>query len=292
MRIFLTGGTGFVGGHIRQALRQAGYEIVALTRRPQPPEAGVTWATGDLDEVDALVDHLDGAQAVVHLAGIIKEHGEQTFQRVYVHGTAHVLEAMRRLRISRLLHMSALGTGPKSTTGYFQAKWKAEELVRAAGIDYTIFRPSIIFGPGDGFVNLLATQLRRLPITPVVGKGYYRLAPISIHAVAAAFVQALQLNGPTLAKTFELCGPEVLTYRQILDSISACLGLRKARIYLPVWFVSLFSRIATVLHLPTPITPDQITMLLLESVCADPSARDVFTLPPITLADGMEEYLC
>jgi NADH dehydrogenase len=163
--------------------------------------------------------------------------------------------------------------------------------VRAAGIDYTIFRPSIIFGPGDGFINLLAKQLRQFPIIPVVGKGNYRLAPISIHAVAAAYTQAIKLNGPTLAKTFELCGPEVLTYRQILDTISAWTGVRKRRVYLPVWFVSLFSRVATALHLPTPITPDQISMLLQENICADPSAQDVFALPRITLADGIKEYL-
>ncbi|MHB9129479.1 MAG: complex I NDUFA9 subunit family protein [Armatimonadota bacterium] len=291
MRIFLTGATGFVGTFIRRALVQSGHQVIGLAHHPQPPEEGITWVPGDISDTGALIDGIDGAQVVVHLVGIIEEKGEATFSRIHVEGTEHVLAAMRHLHISRLLHMSALGASSKADTEYFRTKWKAEEAVRASGLDYTIFRPAIIFGPGDGFVNLLVRQICRSPIIPVIGAGEYPLALISIHAVAAAFVQALQLNGTTVAKTFELCGPETLTYNEILKILRRQLGIHRPRIHLPVELVRMGIRLLTAFSINPPITRDQMVMLLQGSVCDDTTAAGVFDLPRITLAEGIKEYV-
>lgn len=289
MRVFLTGGTGFVGGYLRAALRQAGHTLVALTRHPEPPADGITWLRGELAETDILTEAMRECDAVVHLVGILTEHGNATFQRVHVQGTEQVLAAMRQAGVTRLLHMSALGAGPKQPTAYFRSKWQAEELVRAAGIAYTIFRPALIFGPGDGFLSVLIRQVRRLPIVPVVGTGTYPFAPISIHAVCAAYLHALAHPQATLAKTVELCGPEVYSYEEILRLIAAHYAITKLRVHIPLWVMRLGIATAQALHLPTPITRDQLTMLLLGSVCDDQSPLP-FSLPRITLAEGLGEY--
>lgn len=291
MRVFLTGATGFVGTHLRRVLVGAGHTVVGLARRAQPEETGVTWIAGGLEQEPALLAGMADCGAVIHLVGIIREAGAQTFEQVHVRGTAQVLAAMQRAGVSRLLQMSALGAGPDQTTGYYRTKWAAEELVRAAGLDYTIFRPSLIFGPGDGFINTLVAQLRAYPVIPIIGAGDYTFAPISVHAVCAAFTQALELDGPTKAATFSLCGPEVLTYRRILDLLAHRLRIRKPRLHIPVAAMSLLIRLGELLRLPLPITRDQMTMLLLGNVCPDDTAGKVFTLPKITLAEGMAEYL-
>jgi len=291
LRIFLTGATGFIGSHLRRALVRNGHEVVGLTRQARAAEEGVTWVEGDVNDPELLHEHMHGCTAVVHLVGIITEHGEQTFQRLHVQATEHVLAAMRRLKLRRLLHMSALGAGPKQPTEYFRTKWAAEELVRASTMDYTIFRPSTIFGPGDGFVNALVAQMRRYPVIPIIGKGDWPLAPISVHAVIEAYMQALSLDGPTTAKTFELCGPETLTFTQIVRLLAGYLGISKARMHLPVGLVRFGIDALHLLHITPPLTQDQLTMLLLGSTCSDTGAIQVFDLPRITLAEGIREYL-
>ncbi len=291
MRVFLTGATGFVGRHLCAALLAEEHQVVALTRKPRAEERGVTWVIGDLDEVDVLGEAMTGCQAVIHLVGIIRERGTATFAHVHVAGTEHILAAMQQRGIARLLHMSALGAGPKAPTDYFRTKWQAEELVRATGLHYTIFRPCVIFGTGDGFINRLLGQLRRYPVLPIIGAGKYPFAPISVHAVCAAFTQGLRLNGPTAAKTFELCGPEVLTYTQILDILARHTRIRKLRLHISPCLLSAVIRLAGMLHLPLPITRDELTLLELGSVCSDEIARQVFELPQITLTEGIKEYV-
>lgn len=290
MRVFLTGGTGFVGSAIREALRGEGHDIVALARRARGPEPGVVWVPGEIGDVDALTTGMQGCDAVVHLVGIIAERGKATFPAIHVQGTANVLAAMRQQGITRLLHMSALGAAQKADTAYYRTKWEAEELVRAAGVAFTIFRPSIIFGPGDGVISRLVQQIRHWPVIPIIGDGQYAMAVISIHAVAAAFAQALRLP-ETAGKTFELCGPEVLTYEAILDLLMAHMGKHRPKVHLPIDLLRAVTGTTGAMHLPSPITGDQLRMLLAGSVCTTTDAREVFELPEITLAEGIKEYI-
>jgi uncharacterized protein YbjT (DUF2867 family) len=292
MRVFLTGATGFVGTHLRRAFHEAGIEVIGLTRRPTA-DLSDQWVQGDITDTALLADGMVGSDVVINIVGIIAEAESQSFTQVHLAGTEAVLAAMRQTGVSRLLHMSALGASQKGGTEYFRTKWQAEELVRASGIAYTIFRPSLIFGPGDGFLNTLAAQIRLWPIIPIIGTGDYCFAPISVHAVCAAFMQALQLNGPTQARTFELCGPEVLTYRQLIGLLRRQLRMNKPRWYFPVPLVQRSIGLLRFFHLPPPITPDQLAMLLQGSVCADASASasEVFALPLITVEEGIKEYL-
>src|ERR1051325_2607377 len=175
MKVFVTGATGFVGQEIVRRLHDAGYAIRILVRRKP------------LLRVDGFRGAMD---AEIHV-GIISEFRQNTFENVHLMGTRNVVTAARDQGVKRFIHMSALGTRPNSVSRYHQTKWEAEEIVRGSGLDFTIFRPSLIFGPRDMFVNTFAKIIRFSPIVPILGRQDARFQPVAIDTVASAFVKAL-----------------------------------------------------------------------------------------------------
>ena len=149
-----------------------------------------------------------GCDTVIHLVGIIREQPatHATFERVHVQGTVNVLESAAATGVRRYLHMSALGTRAEARSRYHRTKWAAEEAVRSSPIPWTIFRPSIIYGRGDEFVNMLAAMIRRYPVTPVIGDGLQRLQPIPVEHVAEGFARAVALDG-TAKHVYPVGGP-------------------------------------------------------------------------------------
>ena len=238
MKIFLAGGTGFIGGHVRRELLRKGHEIRLLVhRRGDGTEAGVEQVEGDITHLGTFAGILEGCDATINLVGIIREFPAKgvTFERLHVEATGAMVAAAREAGVGRYLQMSALGTRPDATSRYHRSKYRAEEQVRAAGLDWTILRPSIVFGPRDGFVNILAGQIRSLPAVPVIGDGAYRIQPISADDVARCFADALELPG-TVGQTFELCGPDRLTYNDMLDTIgSAELAKQHGEMLASIW---------------------------------------------------------
>lgn len=292
MRIFLTGGTGFVGHHLRKALVNDGHEIVILTRHAhQAVEKGISWITGDITEVDKIIDGMEGCQAVINLIGIITETKSATFERIHVEGTAAILTAMRRLKIARLLQMSALGAKSKASTHYYQSKWSAEELVRGAGIEYTIFRPSFIFGPGDGFINTIVHQLIHYPIIPIIGSGEYTFSPVSVHVITEAMTKSLSADELLKCKTFELCGPDSYTYSEIVKLLAKRLNRHKPIVHISERVMTLLIALAGVCHLAFPITHEQMTMLLAGSSCKEDIIFELLSLPHISLSRAIQEYV-
>src|SRR6185436_7312964 len=170
MKVLITGGTGFVGRAIASELQRAGHEVHLLARgqsrtdMPSGRKVPGQIHSGNILEPGSLPAAFSGMDAVIHLVGIISEAGEQTFENVHTRGTENVARAAQQAAVKRFLHMSALGTRPGAAARYHRSKWAAEELVRASGLDWTIFRPSIIYGPGDGFVNLFVKIICRSPI--------------------------------------------------------------------------------------------------------------------------------
>lgn len=300
MRVFLTGSTGFVGRGLLSALADCGHEVVCLVRpgseaRWRPDLAWsnrVVRVPGDLFDETSLIRAMEGCDAVVHLVGIIRERPAKgvTFDRIHVDGTRRIVAAARQTGVHRLVHMSALGARPGAASPYHRTKHEAEQAVMTSGIPWTIFRPSVIFGPGDEFVNMLA-QLVRLPVTPVIGDGSYRLQPVSRRTVADVFVQALTRE-EAIGRVFEAGGPEALPYTRILDEIGRALGkprVRKAHIPL-----SLMKPAVRMMEgFPFfPITGAQLTMLLEENVCQDAEELyQTFDTPKIPFAEGIREYL-
>jgi uncharacterized protein YbjT (DUF2867 family) len=292
MIIFLAGGTGFVGGHLRNALVSKGHTVRLLTHtRTLEAADNVRIFEGDVTKPDTFTEALSGCDAAVNLVGIIREFPERgvTFERLHVQATENMIDACLQTGVNRYLQMSALGTGPDADSLYHKTKFRAEERVRASRLDFTIFRPSIIFGPKDDFINKLAELIRNSPAVPVIGDGTYRLQPISADDVAHCFASSLEMP-ETIGKTYELCGPDRLTYNKMLDIIGEMIGKEKvAKLKSPVGLVKLAARLMQSFSF-FPITMDQITMLLEENIC-DGEWRKTFRFEPTGFVEGISNYL-
>lgn len=292
MKIFIAGATGFVGGHLTDALRQRGHELVLLTHnRRRTTEPGFSYVTGDVSLADSYADAMNGCDAVINLVGIIREFAGKgiTFERLHVQAAHAMTSAAKRAGVTRYLQMSALGTRADAVSDYHRTKWMAEEIVRASGLEWTIFRPSLIFGPHDAFVNMLADQLRMLPVLPTMGDGNYRLQPIHGDDVANCFSDSLE-KPETIGQTYCLCGPDRMSYRELLDAIASALG--SSAPLKPALPLGLMKPVISILQnfRLFPITLDQLQMLLEESIC-DGSWQQTFTKPPVRFEEGIKKYL-
>ncbi|MBZ5588749.1 MAG: complex I NDUFA9 subunit family protein [Acidobacteriia bacterium] len=279
-RVLLTGARGFVGRELRRELLHQGWEVVALSRnlRSDDADSGVIQVATDVAD-DGWQRWCGGCTAAIHLVGILKEDpgAGATFERAHRCATERVLAACHEIGIRRLVHMSALGAREGATTPYHRTKWEAEQTVRASGLDWTIFRPAPIFGPGDGFTGALAPLVKRLPLFPVFGDGTYRLQPISLAEVVHCFLAALD-DPTTIKQTYELGGPEALTFDEVVHRVARALGVRRTLVHIPLGIAR--ALVSAIQHFPgAPITRDQLTMLLEGSTCDTRTAVLVFDVP-------------
>lgn len=267
MKVFVTGGTGFVGQEVVRQLLEAGHEPVCLARSGSAQKLGVNPRLqiypGDVTLGKGLNQGLDGCDAVIHLVGIIREFPGKgiTFDRLHTQATGIMVAAAEQAGIERFLHMSANGTRKGAVSPYHQTKWAAEQAVRNGAPAWTIFRPSLIYGAADQFVNMLADLVRKLPIVPVIGDGRYRMSPVPVEAIAASFVAALE-RPETIGKTFHCGGPRSLSYDEILDLVGRALGKKKVlKLHQPTLFMR--PVVALLESIPQfPLTSSQLTMLL------------------------------
>lgn len=292
MRIFLAGGTGFVGGHVRCALLENGHELRVLThRRLACTEPGIEAVEGDVTRPETLAAAMQECDAVINLVGIIREFPARgiSFEKLHVAATKNLLAAARHAGIRRFIQMSALGARPDAVSRYHQTKYQAEEAVRASGLDWTIFRPSVIFGPKDDFINKLADLVKKLPLVPVIGDGCYRLQPIDGNDVARCFAMALEMP-ETVGQSYWLCGRDRITYRELLTIVARTLGKRSVRtLQVPLPFMTLVTPLLQRFSF-FPITMDQITMLLEESIC-DGAWKETFRFDPVGIEEAIHVYL-
>jgi uncharacterized protein YbjT (DUF2867 family) len=279
-RVLLTGASGFVGREILRQLLAQGHEVVAVARSLRGGDIlpGVIQVAADVTGI-GWQRWCEGCSAAIHLVGIIREAPRTgvTFDRTHRLATEQVIKTCREIGIPRLVHMSTLGAKQTGPTPYLRSKWEGEQAVRGSGLRWTIFRPSVIFGPGDGLSSVLAAALRRFPVFPVFGDGRYSLQPVAVEEVARCFVDAIDLPA-AVGETYELGGPEAITYDELLRRVAAAVGVRRSLVHLPlglsralVSFLQLFPN--------APITRDQLTMLLASSTCDDPAATLVFGAP-------------
>jgi len=295
-KIFVTGATGFVGHEVVRQLTANGHTARCLIRPGSEGKLetlpGIEVVYGDVCEPDSLNDLLKSCTAVVHLVGIIREfpRHQVTFERLHVDATANILAAAAEQGVQRYLHMSANGAQATARSGYLSSKGRAEELVHESNLDWTIFRPSLIFGPGGEFVQLLSDLVRRLPLVPVIGNGRYRMQPVAVEQVAASFVGALQ-RPQTISQTYHLGGGQSYTYDELLDLVGQALGKHHvAKLHQPLFMM----RAATALLESIPLWPvssEQIEMLLAGNVCDPTHWATTFDLTPIIFADGIKRCI-
>ncbi|MEW6388346.1 MAG: complex I NDUFA9 subunit family protein [Thermodesulfobacteriota bacterium] len=295
MRVLVTGATGFVGNWEVKELLARGHQVRALVRpgaeRKLKDADRVEVALGDVLHPDTLAYAAQGCDAVIHLVGIIREFPGRgvTFERVHVEATHHVVDAARAAGAARYLHMSALAARPEPADPYHVTNFRADEYVQASGLAYTIFRPSVIYGPGDQSINLFARQIKKFPVFPIIGDGRYQMQPVPVQTVAQAFALALELP-QTENKIYDVGGPEPLTFNEIIDTLAQVLGRRILKAHLPVWNMRalawLLGRFAWF-----PLTTGQIRMLLEGNTCDPSSFYQDFGLTPILFQEGLARYL-
>ena len=302
MKVLVTGATGFVGRELLRRLHADGHPLRLLVRNPASPAARraadrfhAELHQGDVIEGGSLAAAATGTEAVIHLVGIISEFGRNTFENAHVRATGNMLQAARDAGVRRFIHMSALGTRPGATARYHQTKWAAEELVRGSGLDWTIFRPSLIYGPGDQFVNLFADLSRWSPILPVMGSGRGLLQPVAVEVVAAAFTGALT-EPRALGRTFDLCGPEPMSLVALLDTILAVLGRRRVKLHIPLPLARAQAAILEfvwprLLGRAAPFNRDQLLMLQEDNVGDPQPAAELFGLKRMPFRESIAAWL-
>jgi len=293
LNIFVTGATGFVGHEVVRQLTAAGHTARCLIRAGSAaklePLPRLKVVFGDATDPKSLAGQLDGSDAVIHLVGIIREFPQRgiTFERLHVEATHYLLTAAKEQGVKRYLQMSANGASDSARSGsYAETKFRAEQAVRGSGLDWTIFRPSLIYGKNGEFVKLLSDLVRRLPLVPVIGNGQYRMQPVAVEQVAKSFVAALQ-RPETIKQTYHLGGAKSYSYDQVLDLVGKALGKKSvAKLHQPTFLVR--SAAALLESFPAfPVTTGQIDMLTAGNEC-DPAAwAAAFDLQPEDFAAGI-----
>ena len=295
--ILVTGGTGFVGRNIVRLLVVKGQKVRCLVRESSPRNVldglDVEFCTGDILVPGTLKEALQDIDTVIHLVGIIKEIKGSTFERVHSEGTKNILEAARNAEVKKYIHMSALGTRPGGISRYHKTKWQAEEAVRNSGLKYIILRPPIICGADDEFVNMFAKMIRQTFIThiiPVIGKGESRMQPIYVGDVAHCFVEAA-INDNILNKTYEIGGPDAISFNEILDTIMKVMQKNRFKIHLPM---AMFKPLAFLMEKTLkdpPLNRDQLIMLREDNVCDITEMKSDFNIQPMPFEDAIRTYL-
>jgi NADH dehydrogenase len=278
-RVLLLGGTGYVGDALRERLRAAGHDVTLLVRPGKDASAyeaaGFATVRGDSTDPASLVRAMQAVQpeAVINLVAVIKERGDVTFEKLNYEASANAIDAARQTGVRRFIQMSALGAGNLPDFPYHYHKWRAENELKDSGLDWTIFRPSIIFGPGakdkPQFVAQLADVVKKAPIIPVVGDGRSRFQPVHLDDVGDAFARAVS-DPATIGQTYELAGAEVLTYEEILDECARTLGTQKKKMHVPVALMMPAAAVmGAVPFVDAPVTTEQLKMLKLDNTTED-----------------------
>lgn len=276
------GGSGFVGRHTVRAFAKHGWRVRAAVRRPDL--AGFLQPMGAVGQIHAVQANLrypetvqraaEGAVVVVNLVGVLAGIGEQTFEALHVEGSRTVAKAARAAGAKHLIHVSAIGADMNSASQYARTKDEGEAVVLAEFPGAVILRPSIIFGPEDQFFNRFAALAQTSPVLPLIGGGRTKFQPVFVGDVATAVTAAA--DGKAKSGTiYELGGPEVVSFRKILDCTLSWTGRRRAYASLPFWLAKLVA--LSTWPLPAglrPMTVDQVRMLQSDNVVSDKAVAE------------------
>ncbi len=292
--IAVLGGSGFIGSYLVLNLLQMGYHLHLLVNRTNPdlvsPTGRISTFRGSIEDEQALAECFAGCEVVYHLVGLIAETRTKTFQKTVVEGTEHVVAAARKAGVKKVIYLSALGAGPDKASRYYRTKHQAEQQVVSSGLDYTIFRPSIVYGLQDKFINMLARMIRRSPVIPVIGDGEYRLQPVYVEELCAVMARASR-EGFTSGRIYEIGGPEPLTYLEILDIIKRILNKKRMTVHIPVFMARWGARVLESFLKPAPLTTDQIAMLAAGSTCDQTIAEKDFKVKFSALESQLRKYM-
>jgi uncharacterized protein YbjT (DUF2867 family) len=266
MQVAVVGATGFVGRHLVPALVDAGHRVLAVSRRGERraewPADTVHGVAADVETGDGLTEALHGAEAVVHLVAIPREAGGRTFENVNVAGVGRLVAAAEAAGVRRIVHLSVLGAVDDPQLAYLRSKWRGEQIVRGSSLDGVILRPSLLFGDGDGFFNLIKVTLTWWSpgVVAIPGDGSTRFQPLSVDDLALAIVRCLAEPART-GQTYEIGGPDYITYREIVDRVMAVTGKRRLKLSMPIPLISALTAVTDRVLPIFPVSHDQIRSL-------------------------------
>ena len=282
--VAVVGATGFVGRHIVPHLERAGYAVRAISRdgavRPEwgssvtPPAADVVTGNG----LDAA---LRGSDAVVHLVAIPREGGGRRFEEVNVRGVERVLGAMRSAGVDRIVHLSVLGATDDPALRYLSSKWRGEQLVRESGMEWVVLRPSLLFGPGDGFFNLIRVTLTWWSpgVVAIPGDGRTRFQPLAVDDLAFA-VERSVADPDRRGSVYEIGGPDFLTYTQIVDAVMRATGKRRLKLRVPMPLIRALTAVTDRIVPFFPVSHDQILSMSRPNYTELDAFESAFGRPP------------
>ncbi|HRK32409.1 MAG TPA: complex I NDUFA9 subunit family protein [Tepidisphaeraceae bacterium] len=313
-RIFITGATGFVGTAVCAEAVQRGFFIHRLSRTGESTATHEASASeplaqqtqkeipfrGDINDAASLDAAMAGCDGVIHLVGIIMEQRSKgvTFERIHVEGTQNVLAAAKRAGVRRYIHMSALGSRANAVSQYHKTKWQAEEAVRASGLDWTIFRPSMIHGPGGEFMQMAAKWASKTAMPylfmPYFGRGLLGLGgaglvqPVYVNDVARAFADALQ-KPETIRQTYDLVGPDRMDWPTMHKTIArAVVGKSRLTAPIPAWYAKAIAAV-----LPAKLLPfnrDQVVMSQEDNTADVKTVVNAFGWSPAGFEASLNSY--
>ncbi len=285
--ILVAGGTGFVGTKVVHALRASELPVRVLARKPEKQDQLRAWGCevvqGDLTDAGSLRRAVDGCDTVVHFVAILLG-SEEAFERIMEQGTRDLVEASKEAGVKRLALMSALGTEEgREVAPYFHAKWEEEQAVKYSGLEHVIFRPSFVFGTDGGILAKEIRTVRYSPVTPILGR--HRMQPIWVDDVAAFFTRAV--TGEAANRTFDLGGPDRLTWAELHALLRKTLGKRRLAFTMPPGLLKAGATVGQILP-PLHGARSAVEMLDLgDSVCDPRPAIEAFGITPI----GIEEQV-
>jgi uncharacterized protein YbjT (DUF2867 family) len=294
--VLVTGAAGFVGTHVCRQLATRGARVRGLVRSPvkaaerlapMPVELHV----GDVRDAMVMQRAMHGCDTVVHLAAIAIERRGQTYEEVNARGTERVLGAMQATGVRRLIHMSQNGAASSLPYRFLRSKGLAEDAVRASGADWTILRPSVIFGPEDEFVNVLARLVRLTPfVYPLPGGGTARFQPIAVDDVAQVVATALA-ESDTIHQAYALGGPAQLTLRHMVERVLVAMDAKRFLFPLPTLLLRPLIALGQRILPNPPVTTELLDLLAIDNVVAGNALRDTFGIVPTPFAPEELVYL-
>ncbi|MGD9804151.1 MAG: complex I NDUFA9 subunit family protein [Hyphomicrobiaceae bacterium] len=287
------GGSGFVGRHTVRAFARKGWRIRAAVRRPDL--AGCLQPMGGVGQIaavqanvrypDSVVRAIDGAKVVVNLVGVLTSSGRQSFEAIHIDGARAIAKAAKAAGVEKLVHVSAIGADPKSPGRYGRTKAAGEAAVLAEFPDAVVLRPSIVFGPEDEFFNRFAAMAVCGPVLPLIGGGRTKFQPVYVGDVASAIVAAAE-GAAKPGTVYELGGPEMQTFRKLLERTQEYAGRDRGYLPIPFWLASLMGMLTAVLPAGLrPITTDQVRMLKRDNVVSEVAEKEGRTLAGLGISE-------
>jgi NADH dehydrogenase len=291
--ILVTGATGFLGSYVLPELKKAGFRLKCLVRNKADAKllesAGAQVVYGDVRDKSSLTQALRGTDAVLHMAAVLKSSSKKLYYDVNQYGTKNLVDACVENKVRRFIHISTHDV-TFERGDYSLSKLKGEEVVKNSKLDFTIFRPTAIYGRGECAFSGLVRSIQRLPIVPIPGSGDAKLQPVYAGDVAKAIVNSINRRN-AIGKTYFVADPDTVTFDELVDMIMDVFGTRKPKLHVPVAlakpFVWFYERV-----IGNPVvTTDSLALLVCDKTCEHSSAPKDLGYTPTRLKDGIRSML-